>query len=87
MRSKNAALITKAERSHMERVKMLPCSVCDAPPPVEAHHINQGQHFTVCAVCMECHRGQGGWHGTKAMWRIFKLDELGALNITLSRLL
>lgn len=86
MRSKNALPILKAERSHMERVKALPCSVCDGPGGY-AHHINQGQHFTTVALCWECHQGQGGWHGTKAMWRIFKLDELGALNITLSRLL
>lgn len=71
----------------MARVKMLPCSVCDAPPPVEAHHIVQGQHFTTVAVCADCHSGAfNGWHGRKVMWLVKKLDELGALNITLGRL-
>ena len=30
---------TAAEREHLGRVKLLPCSVCDAPGPSEAHHI------------------------------------------------
>ena len=32
------------------------------------------------------HSGAEGIHGDKTLWRIRKLDELGALNITLSRL-
>jgi hypothetical protein len=28
-----------------------------------------------------------GWHGQRRAWTVRKLDELGALNITLSRLL
>lgn len=87
MRTKNAAPIKPAESEHMDRVKRLPCSVCDAPAPSEAHHINQGQHFTTVALCTDCHRGaDNGWHGRKAMWRVMKLDELGALDITLRRL-
>ena len=30
------------ERAHLGRVKELPCSVCDAPGPSEAHHTKQG---------------------------------------------
>lgn len=87
MRTKNAARITPAESTHMALVKSLPCSVCDEPGPSEAHHIRQGDHMTTVAVCSDCHRGSlNGWHGQKTMWRIAKLDELGALNITLSRL-
>ena len=86
MRTKNAKRINRAEREHMARVKELPCSVCSAPGPSEAHHIEQGDHFTTVALCTDCHRGsENGWHGRKTMWRIHKLDELGALNITLAR--
>lgn len=46
MRTKNAKAITPAEAAHMEALKWLPCSVCDAPGPSDAHHIKQGQHFT-----------------------------------------
>lgn len=28
-----------------------------------------------------------GWHGRRAMWRIKKMDELDALNVTIERLL
>ena len=87
MLTKNARAITPAERAHLEAVKLLPCSVCDAPPPSDAHHINQGQHFTAVALCKDCHQGSfNGWHGQKRMWLIKKMDELAALNVTLRRL-
>jgi hypothetical protein len=85
MRSKNSKSFTQAEVAHLQAVKSVACSVCDAPPPSAAHHINQGQHFTCIALCWDCHQGPAGWHGTKTIWRIRKLDELSALNITLSR--
>ena len=79
---------TAREREHVGNIKALPCSVCDAPGPSEAHHIEQGMHFTVVAVCHSCHRdGFLGWHGQRRAWKVRKLDELGALNITLGRLL
>ena len=87
MRTKNARAITPIESAHLARVKSLPCSVCSAPAPSDAHHIVQGQHFTTVALCRDCHQGsKNGWHGEKAMWRVRKLDELGALNITLGNL-
>lgn len=78
--------LTAAERKHLARVKSLPCSVCNAPPPSAAHHINQGQQYTTVALCTDCHQGTMGWHGTKALWRIRKMDQLDALNVTLERL-
>ena len=86
MRTKNAKAITATEREHLARVKALPCSVCDAPGPSDAHHINQGQHFTVVALCKSCHQGAMlGWHGQKRMWQIKKMDELAALAVTIQR--
>lgn len=79
--------LTKHDRAHLGNVKQLPCSACDAPPPSYAHHIKQGQHFTAVALCYECHQGHSGWHGTKALWRIRKMDELDALAVTVERLL
>lgn len=83
MKSKN---LKPAELAHMAAVKMLPCSLCDAPPPVEAHHVRQGSHHLCAALCAECHRGPNGWHGNKSLWRIQKMDELDALEITIRRL-
>ena len=87
MKTKNARAITPDERAHMGRVKELACSVCNTPGPSEAHHVKQGCHMTTIALCPDCHRGSvNGWHGQKAMWRIHKLDEIDALNITIKRL-
>ena len=41
--------------------------------------------MTTVALCWECHQGKQGWHGDKTLWRIRKMDELAALNITLRR--
>ena len=79
--------LTTRERAHLGRVKELPCSVCDAPGPSDAHHVKQHNQFTAVALCRDCHMGsEMGWHGRKTAWRIRKLDELDALNTTLGRL-
>lgn len=86
MRTKNAKAINRAESEHLARVKSVPCVVCDAAAPSEAHHITQGCHFATVALCIDCHRGsENGWHGRKIMWRIRKWDEIDALNETLRR--
>lgn len=79
--------LTKTEREHLAKVKALPCSVCGAPGPSEAHHVKQHQQYTCVALCPDCHRGYNGLHGTKAFWRIRKMDELDALNVTVRRLM
>lgn len=87
MRSKNAKSISAAERVHVGRVKALPCSVCDEPGPSDAHHIKQGQHYTVVALCKSCHQGSlMGLHGQRRMWAIKKMDEVDALAVTVQRL-
>ena len=76
------------ERAHLARVKDLPCSVCDAPGPSEAHHVRQGLQHTAVALCADCHRGPVlGWHGQKRAWAVRKMDELDALDVTLQRLM
>ncbi|PWB21337.1 hypothetical protein [Comamonas sp. JNW] len=76
------------ERSYIARVKELPCSVCDAGGPSEAHHVKQHSQYTCVALCEDCHRGSfNGWHGQKRMWSVMKMDELDALNITIKRLI
>jgi type II secretory ATPase GspE/PulE/Tfp pilus assembly ATPase PilB-like protein len=78
---------SKAERAHVEKVKQLPCSVCDKPGPSAAHHIKQSDAFTVVALCESCHQSsQNGWHGRRAIWNVMKMDELSALNVTIKRL-
>ena len=78
--------LNQSERRYLALVKELPCSVCDTEGPSEAHHIKQGNQYTCVSLCPDCHRGPQGWHGTKVLWRIRKMDELDALNITIERL-
>lgn len=78
---------TKAEREWVGLVKELPCSVCEQPGPSDAHHIEQGLHYTVVALCKSCHQGSKmGWHGEKAAWRIAKMGEIHALNVTIKNI-
>ncbi len=80
--------LTAKQRVHLAKVKELPCSVCDAPPPSEAHHAKQGSQYTCIALCPDCHRGPIlGLHGQRRMWAIKKMDELDALNVTVQRLM
>jgi len=80
--------LNPAERRHLAMVKLLPCSVCDAPGPSEAHHVVQGLQYTCIALCPECHTGpRMGWHGQRFAWKIRKIEEIDALNITIKRLM
>lgn len=80
--------LNPAERRHLAMVKVLPCSVCDAPGPSEAHHVVQGLQYTCIALCPECHTGpRMGWHGQRFAWKIRKMEEIDALNITIKRLM
>lgn len=87
MRTKNAKAITAAESAHIALVKALPCGVCSEPPPTQAHHVEQGQHFTVLPLCVSCHTdGFNGIHGQARIWKVRKLDELAVLNNTIRAL-
>jgi hypothetical protein len=88
MQSKNKPSMTASERSHVGKIKEMSCVICDASGPSECHEINQGQWFTSMPLCADCHRGSmNGIHGQKRMWKIKKMEELDALNVTIERLL
>ena len=79
--------LNPAERRHLAMVKVLPCSVCDAPGPSDAHHVVQGLQYTCIALCPEGHTGpRMGWHGQRFAWKIRKMEEIDALNVTIKRL-
>ena len=80
--------LTAAERRYVALVKELPCSVCDAPGPSDAHHVKQHRQYTVVALCKSCHQGSKmGWHGEKRAWAIAKMDEIDALNKTIKNVI
>ena len=87
MQSKNKKAPTQAERQHIERIKEMPCVVCDQPGPSECHELRQGEWFTSLPLCADCHRGSfNGIHGQKRIWNTLKMDELSALNKVISKL-
>lgn len=84
MNSKN---INAKARAHLARIKEMPCIVCETKGPSEAHHIRQGDHFSCLPLCQDCHTGShNGIHGRQAIWKVLKLDELGALNRLIERI-
>lgn len=90
MMSKNKKSPTKAEADYIRFVAQQPCSVCDQgggeAAPSEVHEIEQGNWWLSVALCADCHRGAfNGLHGQRRMWAVKKLDEQGALSITIRR--
>jgi hypothetical protein len=76
--------MNKKEKEWVYLVKEQNCSVCGVIGPSDAHHIKQENHYTVVALCKSCHQGaKMGWHGERAAWKIVKMDELDALNVTI----
>jgi hypothetical protein len=75
------------ERKWVGMVKEQNCSVCGVDGPSDAHHITQGNHYTCVALCKSCHQGSKmGWHGEKTAWRMAKMDENDALNVTIKNI-
>ena len=86
--------MNKAEKSHMQRVKELPCSVCGMAGPSDAHHILAGRvpgrkspDFLVIPLCKSCHQDpHNGIHGMRRMWEVMKLSEQDCLADTIERM-
>ena len=88
MHSKNKPPMTREERAHIEALKSLPCAVCGASGPSEAHELKQGQWFTAIPLCADCHRGAfNGLHGQQRIWVVTKKTELSCLNETIRKLM
>lgn len=92
MQSKNKKAPTTEEADHIERVKLLPCSVCDCGGgfafPSDCHEIEQGKWWLSIALCADCHTGSFlGLHGQRRAWIVRKMTELDALAVTIRRLM
>jgi hypothetical protein len=88
MQSPNKRRPTAREREHITTIKQMPCGVCGAPGPSDAHEPRQGEWFTAIPLCRSCHMdGHNGWHGERRIWKVLKKDELSVLNETIGKLL
>lgn len=79
MQSKNKKPPTASERKWIERLAEQTCVVCDFEP-VEIHEFEQGAWFASVPLCVPCHRGPDGWHGTRQRWTLRKMDMVKAIN-------
>jgi hypothetical protein len=82
----------------MGRVKSLPCVLCSLlgqsqSGVTEAHHIRTGHglgdrasDYLTVALCVDCHRGPNGFHGTKTLMKLAKMTELDLLAETIRAL-
>lgn len=83
---------------HLERVRGLPCVLCDMLGQTQrthtaAHHIREGQgmaqrasDFLAVALCHDCHQGPLGIHGDRSLLAIAKATELSLLAATIEAL-
>jgi len=75
------------ERLHLAKIKEMPCGVCNASGPSDAHHIIQHNQYLCIPLCKDCHQGSfNGIHGQARIWKVMKLDEMDVLNLTLANL-
>lgn len=75
--------LTPGGREYLSRVKELPCGVCGASGPSDAHHIEQGLQYISIPLCKDCHQGgHNGIHGRRSIWSVMKKTELSVLNDT-----
>lgn len=81
----------KIEKAHIQRVKELPCGLCGAPPPSDAHHMLQGRtpqkkspDMLVIPLCHQCHMDLH--NGRKELWRVYKIDEHNVLAETIKKI-
>lgn len=80
--------LSAKDRKHIFRVKELPCGVCGASGPSDAHHIVQHKQYLCIPLCRDCHQGSfNGVHGQKRIWSVLKKDEMSVLNSTIEKLL
>lgn len=84
MNSKN---LSKLDKKYLMTIKNLPCGVCGAYGPSDAHHIKQGLHYTCIPLCRDCHQGShNGIHGRMSIWNALKKNEMIVLDETIKKL-
>jgi hypothetical protein len=87
MKSKNKPAQTASERAHVARVKEMPCAVCGAQGPSDAHHVKQASAWHCVPLCKDCHQGSLlGIHGQRRAWALAKMDEVDALAATIKEM-
>lgn len=80
--------LTATQKRYLANIKTMPCGVCDAAGPSDAHHIEQALQYLCIPLCRDCHQGShNGIHGRKSIWNVLKKTELSVLNDTIEKLI
>jgi hypothetical protein len=79
--------LSASDRRHLALIKEMPCGVCGASGPSDAHHVEQHMQFLCIPLCKDCHQGShNGIHGRRSIWNVLKKTELTVLNDTIRQL-
>ena len=78
----------KQASQYLGKVKELDCVLCSLLDQPQSHRTGHGlgdraSDYLAVALCVECHRGTHGFHGTKALMKVAKLSELDLLAETI----
>lgn len=83
--------MSTTSRNHIARIKAMPCGLCGASGPSDAHHIREGQgmgqrasDYLAVPLCKDCHQGPQGLHGDRSLWRVYRKGELDVLAETIA---
>lgn len=82
-------------KDHIGRIKQMPCALCGASGPSDAHHIREGMgmaqrnsDWLAIPLCKDCHQGpHNGIHGKRMLWNVMKKTELDLLAETFKSML
>jgi hypothetical protein len=79
--------LSASDRRHLAVIKEMPCGVCGASGPSDAHHVEQHMQFLCIPLCKDCHQGShNGIHGRRSIWNVLKKTEMTVLNDTIRQL-
>lgn len=80
----------KSGLEYIGKVKQLPCVICEAPAPSDAHHCFHGRYgsrkvddFSVIPLCKACHQdGPNAIHRGKQSWLMRNGPDYGYIEQT-----
>lgn len=83
------------ERQYITKIKNMPCALCSASAPSDAHHLREGMgmaqrnsDYLTIPLCKDCHQGShNGIHGARALWNVLKKTELDLLAETIAKII
>ena len=94
VKQRKRAKASDADRQHLLSVKSLPCCICGAPPPSDAHHCIVGRfsqkkapHRETIPLCKRHHQhGPEAIHQNKRLWVELHGPDTDYINETINKI-